>query len=79
METIIEFKNFKQTSNYIAADLFISGDFIVRFSDDIKHVINSADTNLKIYDYFRKVVIYYINQTTERNSENLYQVSNETH
>ena len=46
METIIEFKNFKQTSNYIAADLFISGNFIVRFSDDIKHVIDSDNTNV---------------------------------
>ncbi len=62
MDTIIEFRNFKQTCSYISADLFISGNFIVRFSDNLKHALETQSTNLKIYDYFRQAVILYINR-----------------
>lgn len=67
MDTIIEFRNFTQTCSYISADLFISGKFIVRFSDNLQHAIETENTNLKIYDYFRQAVIMYINSYDDTN------------
>lgn len=58
MEQILEFKNVEHTDDYISADLFWKGKLVVRFSvKDIDHLINSADTNIGLYEYFRQAMM----------------------
>ena len=54
----IEFKNLEYSDSCIAADLYLEGRFIVRLSvNSLIHLLNSANTNIGLYEFFRKVMI----------------------
>ncbi len=58
MEQTITFKNIEHTINHIAADLFLENKFIVRLAvNNMEHLVNSANTNIGLYEYFRKAML----------------------
>ncbi|MFN8770002.1 MAG: hypothetical protein ACK5WP_03965 [Neisseriaceae bacterium] len=61
MERTIEFRNFEQTSTQISADLYIDGQFIVRFLDSTEHLLKMQKTDVTLYEYFKRASMYFIN------------------
>ena len=54
----VEFKNIEYTDECIAADMYLDDKFIVRLSvDSLEHLVNSADTNIGLYEYFRQAMM----------------------
>jgi hypothetical protein len=54
----IEFKNIEYSNECIAADMYLEDKFIVRLSvDSLEHLVNSADTNIGLYEYFRQAMM----------------------
>ena len=68
MEKVIEFKNFEKSHKDISADLYLNGEFIVRMSDVISHMIGSENTNIALYEYFRKAAMTYIDYNNNNQS-----------
>ncbi|MCE2706375.1 MAG: hypothetical protein LW807_04795 [Proteobacteria bacterium] len=71
MERVIEFKNFEQSNKYISADLYLDGKFVVRLSDVIVHIMESEDTNIGLYEYFRKAALSYMDHSSLNAYESL--------
>jgi hypothetical protein len=54
----LEFKNIECSDECIAADLYLEGRFIVRLSvKNLAHLMNSTDTNIGLYEFFRTAMI----------------------
>ena len=77
MERTIEFKNFEQTATQISADLYLDGSFVVRFLDNLEHLLKAEHTDITLYEYFRKAALYYINQASATISDS-YQMDSTT-
>lgn len=63
MERTIEFKNFQQSGTQISADLYLDGEFVVRLLDNAEHLLKAKNTEVTLYEYFRKASIYYMSQS----------------
>ena len=60
MEKILEFKILHNINNIITADLYINGIYIVRLSDNLKHILDTSNTDVVLYDYFRQAVLHHL-------------------
>ena len=61
MEKVLEFKILKNVNNIITADLYVNGEYVVRLSDNIKHILSTQNSDVVLYNYFRKAVLQYFN------------------
>ena len=52
MEHSLEFKNIEQLDDFISADMYINGDYIIRLSDKVENIILSKKTEIKFLTYF---------------------------
>ena len=60
MEKILEFKILHNVNNIITADLYVNGEYVVRLSDNLKHILDTFNTEVILYDYFRQAVLKHI-------------------
>jgi hypothetical protein len=62
MEHSLEFKNIEQLDDFISADMYINGDYIIRLSDKVENIILSKKTEIKFLTYFYHAMKHYIEQ-----------------
>ena len=60
MEKILEFKILHNVNNIITADLYVNGEYVVRLSDNPKHILDTFNTEVILYNYFRQAVLHHI-------------------
>ncbi len=68
----IEFKNFEQKDAFISADLYLEGEFVVKLSDDIMHILNGKTTHVGLYEYFRKAITEYLSYIKYHNADKIF-------
>ena len=60
MEHNLEFRNFELNGNYILADMYLDGKFIVKFTDSVEHALKHGDTKISLYEFFKLAVKTYL-------------------
>jgi len=56
----LEFKRFQHDNEYVTADMFINGEFIIRFTDFIERVWQQTNISVTLYTYFKVAAREYL-------------------
>jgi hypothetical protein len=63
MDKTLEFKNFERVDDLITVDFYTENRFIMKISDTEVNIKTSEDTGVILYEYFRKAVLLYLEDT----------------
>lgn len=70
----LEFKNFVWEGKNISADMYLDGDFVVKFTDQIERVRQNNETPITLYKFFLVAVKEFLAHLDNKNTYNIKQV-----